>query len=97
MSSRFRCPAMSIRATPGIARISRATTLSASCVSSAGVSASDESAMETMGKSFGENRRMIGSSISAGSSARMAEMASRTSFEASCGSLLNSNSMASWA
>ena len=66
-------------ATPAIARSSPPIVWSAICVSCGGESTLDVSASDTIGSWFGSKRWMIGSMISAGSCARTAEMASRTS------------------
>ncbi len=78
-------------ATPLIPRRERVMPGSASRVSSGVSRVSEARTSETMGKSSGSNLRRMGSSISAGRSARMLEMASRTSWDAWSGSLLKTN------
>ena len=66
---------------------------SASRVSSAGDSVFDDSASDTIGRSVSLNFLMIGSFISVGRSARIAEIASRMSCDASLRSFSNRNSI----
>ena len=82
VSSRSTLPKICTSATPGIARSSRVIPGSASRVSSAGDSTVDEIAIETIGRSVSLNFWMIGSFISVGRSARIAEIASRMSCDA---------------
>ena len=92
VSSRSTLPGTSTTATPGIERNSRVMPGSARRVSSPGVSVFDDSANDTIGRSVSLNFLMIGSSISAGRSCRIPEMASRMSCVASASGLSNRNS-----
>jgi hypothetical protein len=74
---------MSTCETPGIPRISRVIIGSTTRVSSAGDIVEELTAICTIGKSFGLNRLMIGSSISGGRSFRIALIPSRMSCVAS--------------
>ena len=77
-------------------RSSRVMVGSASRVSSAWLNVTDVKASDTIGRSVSLNFLMIGSFISVGRSARLAEMASRRSCVASARSLENSNSTMIW-
>ena len=68
---------------------------SARRVNSAGDKTEDEIATETIGRSVSLNLLTIGSFISVGKSARIAEIASRTSCDATFRSLSNRNSIMS--
>src|SRR5215212_7980811 len=90
-------PATFTCATPAMARSSPPTTWSPIWVSCAGVRVSEVSASETIGCCAGSKRWTIGSTISVGSCARTAEIASRTSWVASSVGLSNLNWTMIWA
>ena len=90
VSSRTCPPAMRTSATPCTARSSRFTSSSATRVSAGTGTVSEVSVSVTMGRSAGSKREMTGSSISRGSSWRLALIASRTSCDACCTSFSNS-------
>jgi hypothetical protein len=95
VSSRSTFPKVCTSATPAIERSSRVMPGSTSRVSSADDNTVDDTATDTIGRSVSLNLRTIGSLISTGRSARMPEMASRTSWDASLRSFSYRNSIIS--
>ena len=93
MSSRSCFPLTVTSATPASDRSSRVMAGSAMRVSSAAESRSECRAIDMTGRSVSFNFLMIGSSISAGRSARTSEMASRMSWVASARGLSKANSI----